>query len=91
MMNFADRVRMSVEQSADLGYYPARFAAMLRSQPAVNVAVAMVSSGELQHGLRRLARMGRLDLSLEALMLQYPDLFSAAILECARWRLEQLK
>lgn len=75
------------------GYNATYFEQMLNTMPAREVAVRLVQSGELQSGFRRLAEMARLDLSLEAIMLNEPfcTLFARELLDAARWRLAEVE
>jgi predicted nucleic acid-binding protein len=56
------------------------------------VARQLVVSGEFQYGIRRLAKLRRLDLSLEHIMqeAQFTPLFTEEELVAARWRLERM-
>lgn len=76
-----------------LDYHPTRFEQMLQGEPAVDLAKRLVTSGELHDGLKTLARLKRLDLSLESIMLEdrFRPLFSSEHLEAARWRLAQVQ
>jgi hypothetical protein len=67
---FEARLRDSIKQSIGLGYYPHRFEDMLNTFGGVGVAKKLVLSSELQDGIRRIAAMGRRDLSMESIMLE---------------------
>lgn len=90
---FSERLRDAIRQSHDLGYHPTRFEKMLNEQGALGLARKLVKSGELQDGLKDLAKLGRKDLSMESIMLepQFKPLFSIAELQAAKWRLAQLQ
>ena len=88
---FEQRVRAAVSECHSLGYHPSDFEGMLANATAVQVAEKLVVGGEIQSGFKRLAHMGRIDLSVESIMLepQFASLFRSAVLEAARWRLGQ--
>jgi hypothetical protein len=66
---------------------------MLDTLGGVNLAKKLVLSGDLQDGLKTLAKLGRLDLSMEAMMQEdkFKLLFTKSELEAATWRLAQMK
>ena len=86
---FAERLRDAIRQAIDLGYHPTRFEQMLETQGAVGLARKLVTSGDLQDGLKAMAKLGRRDLTMESIMLEdkFKSLFSKAELEAAKWRL----
>lgn len=89
---FEEAMRASCAESAGLGYYPTRFLMVLDERDAVQYAKQLVSNGDLQSGLRKLARMNRLNLSIEHLVAneeRFRSLFTDDDREAARWRLEQ--
>jgi hypothetical protein len=89
---FEARLRETLPLCQRFGYYPTRFVEMLNTFGDVaELATRLVSSGELQTGLKRLAKEGHLELSLEHIMLepQFKSLFDATVLEAARWRRDQ--
>jgi hypothetical protein len=89
---FLAALRAADVECRHLQYSPNRFEQMLQAEPAVDLARRLVTSGELHDGLKRLARLNRLDLSLEAIMLQdrFRPLFSFDHLDAARWRLARV-
>lgn len=90
---FSSRLRDAVHECYKLGYHPTRFEQMLGSLGGVSLAKKLVLSGELQDGLKTLAKLGRLDLSMEAIMQEdnFKALFTKPELEAAAWRLAQVK
>lgn len=89
---FEQAMRASCAESAGLGYYPTRFLMVLDERDAVRYAKQLVRSGDLQSGLRRLAAMKRLNLSIEHLVAneeRFRPLFTDDDRDAARWRLEQ--
>lgn len=89
---FSAALRSAIRECYDLGYTPRRFEEMLDSSDAVTVAKRLVTSGDLQDGLKRIHSLGRLDLSMEQIMLdpKFAPLFTAEELQAASWRLSQL-
>lgn len=91
---FSDRLREAIDLCRKLGYSPSRFEQMLNNSPsAVSLARKLVVSSELQDGLKRIAKLGRLELSMESIMLEekFKPLFSAQVLEAAKWRLDSVR
>lgn len=89
---FVARLRAADIECHRLGYHPTRFEQMLQKEPPIDLAKRLIISGELQDGLKTLARLKRLDLSLESIVLEdrFRPLFSQEHLEAARWRLAQM-
>lgn len=91
---FADRLREAIDQCRAIGYNPSRFEQMLNSTTsAVSLARKLVVSSELQDGLKRIAKLGKLELSMESIMLeeQFKPLFSDQLREAAKWRLDTVR
>lgn len=88
---FEGRLRNTIVESAALGYYPSRFEQMLNSSSGISVAKKLVTSGDLHYGLKELKKLGRLDLTVESIMMEdeFRLLFTQAELDAAKWRLEQ--
>lgn len=89
---FAARIKDALAQCYALGYTPHRFEQMLKEHGGVGLARKLVISGELQGGLNSLKKLGRLDLSVERIMLDpaFVSLFTKAERDAAAWRLQQL-
>lgn len=89
---FSAALRSAIRECYDLGYTPTRFEQMLDSTDAVVLAKRLVASGELQDGLKRIKALGRLDLSMEQIMLDpiFSPLFTSQELQAASWRSSQL-
>ena len=89
---FENAMRSALEEAAKLGYYATRFLEKMEQVGAVPYAKLLVKSGELQSGLERLKKMGRLDLSIEHLVAnrRFASLFTDEEIEAARWRLEMV-
>lgn len=90
---FEARLRDANRQCIPLGYDPHRFTKMLDDSDGRTLAKKLVISGELQDGLKRLAKLDRLDLSMEWIMLEqkFAPLFTEDELKAARWHLGQVK
>lgn len=91
--DFDERIREALLECHRLGYHPSDFEGMLRNASATRVAKKLVTSAELQAGLKRLAQMRRLDLSVESIMLgaKFEALFAKPLRDAARWRLDQAR
>ena len=78
------------DAAAELGYRPTYFLQMVRQYGGLKAARRLLSASNPQYGLTRLWELGRLDLSVEALVLQDPwaELFSDIERQSARDRLE---
>jgi uncharacterized protein YktB (UPF0637 family) len=90
---FEARVRSAVAKCRELGYNPNDFQQMLDSSNAVTLAQKLVTSGNIQSGLKKLSSLGKPELSIESIMLEpeFHPLFSQQILAAARWRLDQVQ
>jgi len=86
---FSAAVDAAVEECAEFDYYPRYFVQMIEEKGAWNTAKQLVASGEIQTGLQRLAKEGRLELSIESIMCGFPDLFTAKEIDAAKWRIKQ--
>lgn len=92
--DFEQTMCEACEESREFGYYPARFLQALGRKGAVPYAKELVTTGELQSGLRLLGKKNRLDLSIEHLVAEVPrfrPLFTEEEREAARWRLAQIR
>lgn len=89
---FSSKLRDAIHECHKLGYHPTRFEQMLDTLGGASLAKKLVISGELQDGLKKLAKLGRLDLSMEAIMqeVRFASLFSKLEIEAAQWRLAQV-
>ena len=75
--------------AADLGYRPTRFLRMVQELGGVTAAKRLLSGPVAQSGLTTLWELARLDISMEALVVQerWRPLFSDAERQAARDRL----
>ena len=90
---FERRMREIYEQAADeCNYRPTRFLQMVNERGGLETAKIMLSKDDHPEGLTRLWEEGRLDISMEAAVLQEPwcALFTEAELGVARKRLKSL-
>lgn len=89
---FSARVHAALLECHRLKYNPARFEQMLQTSDAVSLAKRLITSGELQDGLNTLKTLGRLDLSLEKMVLepQFASLFTVQERAAADWQLRRL-
>ena len=82
-------IEVAIEQSIQIGYTPHVFCRMRRQHGTVEAMKKLVASSEIQCGFKRLKELNRLELSIEAAILKFPDEFTLGEQEAARWRLEQ--
>ena len=89
---FASEIREAINQCYELGYRPSRFEEMIATSHPVDVAKAFVVSGDFQSGFKQLKKLGKLNLTVEGLVIKpkYSTLFTKAELEAAKWRLENV-
>lgn len=90
---FESAIRAAIGASYELGYTPTRFEQMIEASHPVEVGKKLVLSGEMQHGIRELAKLGHLELTIESMMLEerFQPLFTQQELDVARWRLDQVQ
>lgn len=91
---FADFLRSKArEATQDLGYTPNDLLGMLNSQGGFQSASQLLSGKNISQGFTRLYVEGRLDLSIEALVLEskWRDYFESILLETAAKRLKQAR
>lgn len=80
------------DESKAIGYTPFKFRQMVANEGGLHTAKKLISSKQLSDGFAELAQRNRLDLTVEALILQkeFRTLFTDSELEIARGRLAQL-
>ncbi len=80
----------SIRLSRELGYHPTVFADMVNTLGALATAKKLVKTSAVQSGFKSLLKLGRLDLSMEAIMLEeiFIPLFTENELIAAKWRLD---
>ncbi len=86
---FDTQVRSAIGRCYELGYTPSRFEQMIEAAHPVEVAKRLVVSGEFQHGVKELTKLGHQELTIEGIMQQerFSPLFTQAELDAAAWRL----
>lgn len=89
---FAARLRASIRECREIGYHPNNFEQMLDASDGVELAKRLVCSSDLHYGSKELAKLGRLDLSVEGIMLEekFLPLFKKSERDAAQWRLSQI-
>jgi hypothetical protein len=89
---FDDRLRESVRLAIELSYHPMVLTGMLERHGGVQTAKRLIAAGEIQSAIIRLAELGRLDITMERIMLEPESapLCTEGELAAARWRLDQL-
>lgn len=85
MREYAERARK------ELRYFPHQFLEMLNDQHGYDIAVSLVSGSRASSGFYKLAEMNRLDLTVEALVVEsrWHQLFEVEVLQAARKRLTE--
>ena len=89
---FSDALHSIFKKASAIGYKPTAFLAMLGSHGAIETARRLVNAPQPSEGYTKLWEMGRLDLSVEAVIHDNPDfhsLFSETELERCSKRLSQ--
>lgn len=83
----------AVQECRALGYTPTAWIGMMQRYGGVVAAKRLLVSGDLQPGLLRLLKLGRIDLTVEHVVRldRWYDLFNDQDRELATWRLEQAK
>ena len=73
-----------------MNYDPSNFSRMLEENGAINTVIQLVLDKKVSEGFTRLALEGRLDLSVEAVVLEKPwaDLFDEDVHKAARNKLD---
>ena len=77
----------------EYGIYPSRFLQMLQEHGAIQTTIRLVMDPIYNEGFTKLWELGRLDLSVEAIILQEPyrNLFSDEVLNKAKEKLQELE
>lgn len=92
-LQFHERMRQVYDQAKEeCGYTATRFIQMLNEQGGLMTAKRLINSPNYSEGLTRLWELKRLDISMEATVLQQPwrELFSEEELEKASDKLKKL-
>ena len=90
---FDARVKAALLECHQLGYHPTDLEGMLRASSASRLAERLVSESKIHSGLKKLAALTRLDLSVESIMLepQFESLFRKPFRDAAQFRLEDVQ
>jgi len=88
---FTEFLRQKADEAAALGYRPTQFKQMLNMQGGEATVRQLLSKGQPTDGFRRLWELGRLDLSVEALVVEsrWRSFIDAALLLKAEKLLQQ--
>ena len=81
----------SIKQSLEKGHTSKTFIDTRHQYGTVEAIKNLVTSKTIHVGLKRLAELGLLNLSMEEAVLKFPEEFTPAEQESARWRLEQVR
>ena len=73
-----------------LGYDPSEWMRMVKDHGAVEAARRLIKASEIQDGLKKLLRMGHVELTVEHAVLdeRWRDLFTQDERNAAEWRLK---
>lgn len=91
-MELQDEFLRAIRECIDIGHYPVRFLHMLGDHGPVITAVHFVMTHQDPEGFESLIVSGRMDLSVEAIILQEPYrlLFVPEVLERAEHKLREV-
>ena len=65
---FKKALRFAISECYDIGYHLTELEKMIEATDPVDIAKKLVLSGEFQHGIRELTKLGRQDLTVKAPM-----------------------
>ena len=89
---FNQEIMDSIEETKKLGYVPTRFIQMLQKVNGNAYELAMsIASKDVTLGLEKLWEKGRLDLTMEAIIIkpEYQELFPLEMIDICRKKLEK--
>jgi hypothetical protein len=81
----------TIKLANERGYIPNIFIGMRHQYRTLDAIERIVKSGDIQSGFRRLTQLGLLDWTIESAVTKFPTEFSRDALQCAEWRLQQVK
>lgn len=89
---FQEEMLQIYRESLKIGYKPLLFLQMIGVLGGVNAAKKLLATNETSNGFTRLWELGRLDLTVEAVVIkeEYAELFDVKEIEIARSRLENV-
>lgn len=90
-LNFENEIRHLIKDSIKIGYTPSYLIQMLNNNSAVNVARQLITKDTGTSGFIKLWEKKRLDLTIEALVIQekYKELFTKEEIEISCNRLKE--
>ncbi len=90
---FERRIKAAIQESIRIGHDPTTAKTMVRDLGAVEAAKRLVKMPGIPYGIKQMRKLGRLDLTIEALILkdEFECLFTDEEKEAALSRLEELK
>lgn len=83
-------VDSALKQLSARVYVPTFFMQMRTRLGTKEAIERLVVSGEMQSGFQRIKRLNLLDLSIEATVLRFPEIFRKDIQDAAKFRLAQV-
>jgi hypothetical protein len=81
----------TIELARERGYNPIIFIGMRRQYGTLDAIERLVQSGDIQSGFRRLNQLSLSDWTIESAVTKFPTEFSRNALQCAEWRLQQVR
>lgn len=89
---FEERIRQMIVETKSIGYNPTYFIRMAQELGAVSACKQLLNNKKLHDGLCRLWKEGRLDLTIENIILepQWVNLFAETERKSARDKLREL-
>ena len=81
----------TIKLGAAKGYHPTSFIGMRQRHKTINAISRLVTSGDIQSGLKRLVDLGLKDWTIEKAVAKFPGEFSREVREAAEWRLKQVE
>jgi len=71
-----------------IGQAATRTRKMIEDYGEIEALSRLMVSADLQQGFKALRDAGKLDITFEAIVVRFSDLFAADVVEAAKWRLE---
>ena len=87
-----DFIEESIRLSRQRGYHPTAFIEMRARLGTKGAIERLVISGDIQSGFKRLKALSMLEWTIEAAVLQFPEVFTnREVRAAAEWRLQQAR
>ncbi len=67
---FRQSIMMAIDESCRIGFPPVTIERMLQDRHPVEMAKRLVTAGLFQEGFKNMVRIGRSDITIEAIMLR---------------------